>query len=68
MKLSGPTIMLHFSVTRHVDRRKVNTGLDFFDVVLIASWSTQHGDSEISTSERWRQVAPNMWQVMSRKK
>lgn len=34
----------------------------------LVSWSEEHGDSETSIWECWRQVAPNIFVVMSPKK
>lgn len=62
MKAGDLTIMLRFSATPHVDMRKTSThGADLFATVINVSWYQPHGDWETFFSERWKQVAPNMW-------
>lgn len=68
MKASAPTIMLHFSASLHADGRKRNTGMDLFGAVLNVSWYQTLGDKDMFISERWKQVAPNMWLATSQKK
>lgn len=68
MKVGGPIIMLHFSASPHVDRRKRNTGMDFFDAALNVSWWQTHGEKETYISERWKPIQHNMWLATSLKK
>lgn len=68
MKVSDPITMSRFLVTRFVDLRRRNTGMDLFHVVARVSWSEKRGARELSIVERWREVAPNIFQVTSQKK
>lgn len=71
MIVFGPTIMLHCSGFHLVAEAKLGSvvqDLDGIDVVCSVSWSEKHGAKERSFSERWRLVAPNIWQAMSLKK
>jgi len=68
MKVSGPIIISQFSAYPHVDLRKRNTGMDFFDAAYNVSWCQISGQKETCFSERWKLLQPNMWLVMSQKK
>lgn len=67
MKHSGPTIMLHFSITQLVD------GLGYLlepeaAPARRALWLEIHGDTVTSNWEHWSPLAPDIWLATSKKK
>lgn len=73
MRVSGPTIMWHFSISPPVRAAEhfgglVPPGLYGNSVVFSVVWSERRGDLATSISECWKPIAPNMWLVMSRRR
>lgn len=69
MKVKGPIFMRRFSVTPHANAVPVlEVVMQRVGAVAFATWFETLGEREVSLSERWRCIAPNMWQVMSQKK
>lgn len=73
MRVSGPITMLRCSASEPVFATALGDGpavtAQYGAVVVFdVSWSEIRGSTETSISERWKWVAPNIWQVMSKKK
>lgn len=68
MSLNAPTTMSRFSISRHADKRKRNTGMEFFGAVYDVSWCQTLGEKDVSFSERWSEKAPNIYVAISTKK
>jgi len=70
-KLGGPITMRRFSVSPNVagalQRNQFPDVMSGRDVVKYVTWLEEHGDTVISVSELWMEIALDIWVAMSPK-